>query len=264
MKLVLLGPQPIEQLENWAEQYFSPIENKNLAVPAYRDLPFDESNLGRLVRLVPVNDEDSLTLKWVLDYLHPHYRTRPGSYISHLIGHEGENSLLSLLIDEGLALELSCGPDDDMRLFSFMNVTIKLTKKGLKNVNRVLGFVFQYVDMLQREGVQQWVFEESKLLNKLNFNFLEKQAPFNYVSSLSNRMHYYKAEEVLQGPYIMDQYDPELLGKVIGQLRTDNLLVLLSSREFKGQLPKRDLHFDTEYNDEPFPEELKEAIRRPF
>jgi insulysin len=64
-------------------------------------------------------------------------------------------------------------------------------------VARVLGFVFQYIDMLKREGVQQWVFEESRLLNKLNFDFLEKQAPFNYVSTLSNRMHYYKAEEVL-------------------------------------------------------------------
>ncbi len=36
----------------------------------------------------------------------PHFRSNPHKYITHLFGHEGENSLLALLIEEGLALEL--------------------------------------------------------------------------------------------------------------------------------------------------------------
>jgi len=61
-----------------------------------------------------------LEFKWVIDYLAPHYRSCPGNYISHLLGHEGENSLLSLLITEGLALDLSCGPANQMNNFSIM------------------------------------------------------------------------------------------------------------------------------------------------
>ena len=38
------------------------------------------------------------------------YKSKPLTYFGHLFGHEGPNSLLSYLIAEGLALELSaCG-----------------------------------------------------------------------------------------------------------------------------------------------------------
>ena len=58
---------------------------------------------------MPINDEDHLDLVWVIDYLQPYFRNCPGKYIAHLIGHEGEGSLLSYLIKENLAYELSCG-----------------------------------------------------------------------------------------------------------------------------------------------------------
>jgi len=40
----------------------------------------------------------------------PYYRESPANYLSHLFGHEGENSLLSVLLEEGLAYELWSGP----------------------------------------------------------------------------------------------------------------------------------------------------------
>jgi insulysin len=102
MKLVVLGSQPLAELEGWVTEIFSPIANKNLQPPVYSEHPFDQ--YGKLVKYVPVKDDDHLEVRWIVDYLHPHYRIHPGGYISHLLGHEGENSLLSLLKGEGLAL----------------------------------------------------------------------------------------------------------------------------------------------------------------
>lgn len=48
-------------------------------------------------------------------------------YISHLVGHEGENSLLSYLINKGWALELSCGEDHELWSFSTLEMDITLT-----------------------------------------------------------------------------------------------------------------------------------------
>lgn len=92
----------MEELEQWVREIFSPIVNKNLTPPVYNDHPFAE--YGKLVEYVPVKDDDHLEVRWIVDYLHPHYLVSPGGYISHLMGHEGENSLLSLLKGEGLAL----------------------------------------------------------------------------------------------------------------------------------------------------------------
>jgi len=83
----------------------------------------------------------------------PNYKKGPASYLSHLIGHEGENSLLSLLIDEGLALELSSGFSSEMRKYSIFNITITLTKIGVANYLVILNYVFAYIKMLKEKGV---------------------------------------------------------------------------------------------------------------
>lgn len=72
-----------------------------------------------------------LVINWIIDYQHAYYKTNPAGYISHLVGHEGKYSLLSYLIAENLALELSAGCSEETRSFSVMEVQIKLTKKGL-------------------------------------------------------------------------------------------------------------------------------------
>jgi insulysin len=69
--------------------------------------------------------------------------------MSHLFGHEGENSLLSYLISEGLALELSSSFDHELWSFSTFNVDITLTKKGLENYEKVIESVFQYAQKIR-------------------------------------------------------------------------------------------------------------------
>jgi insulysin len=53
--------------------------------------------MGRLIKLVPVKDKDVLTILFELPYCEKEHETKPLKYFEHLIGHEGENSLLSYL-----------------------------------------------------------------------------------------------------------------------------------------------------------------------
>ena len=48
------------------------------------------------------------------------YPSRPGDYLAHMIGHEGENSLLSLLKKKNLATELSAGTSSHYMFNSFI------------------------------------------------------------------------------------------------------------------------------------------------
>ena len=64
-----------------------------------------------------------------------HYKNSPTHYLAHLFGHEGENSILSLLIKEGLALELSAGGSTELDLFTNFMVSVSLTKKGNYLIN---------------------------------------------------------------------------------------------------------------------------------
>ena len=71
MNLILYGNQPMQQLEEWAVSLFSGVENKDVTIPdlSLPKLPFDNTNLGQIVRYQPVKDKDQLELYWVLPWL---------------------------------------------------------------------------------------------------------------------------------------------------------------------------------------------------
>ncbi len=56
---------------------------------------------------------------------------QPESYLSHLIGHEGDGSLLSYLKKLGLAIELVSGEKNSAPGFNFFTVDLDLTIEGL-------------------------------------------------------------------------------------------------------------------------------------
>ena len=51
----------------------------------------------RVRRIVPVKETHAIELGWPLPEQHSHYMAKPVSYLSHLFGHEGSGSMLSLL-----------------------------------------------------------------------------------------------------------------------------------------------------------------------
>ena len=77
-----------------------------------------------------------------MPYLKNEYKSNPLSYYTHLIGHEGENSLLSYLISEGLGNELAAGVDHELWSFSTFYVQVGLTKKGIQLYEKVVEAVF--------------------------------------------------------------------------------------------------------------------------
>ena len=118
---------------------------------------------------------------WILPYCEDKLKSKPLTYLSHLFGHEGENSLLSYLKSEGLALELGAGDDHSMNAISAFMIDIYLTKKGLAEYERVIEAVFQYAQRLRDAGPQDYIFEEVRDSGLMNFEFQSKQNPMSYV-----------------------------------------------------------------------------------
>ena len=176
MNLVIYGKHSLTQLEEWATTLFSGVENKNVIVPDLSKpvMPFDSSNLGQVVRYQPIKDKDQIEIYFILPYMKDEFLASPMTYFSHLIGHEGENSLLSYLKAEDYAMELSAGGDDELDCMSDFSITVTLTKKGLANTDKVINAVFKYIQRLKEVGPQQWVFEESKKIGAMSFAFAEK------------------------------------------------------------------------------------------
>ena len=92
--------------------------------------------------VVPIKDLRQLTLNWPLPPARAHYRVKPASLLSHLIGHEGVGSLLSALKTRGWATSLSAGTAHSFRQFSTFGVSIDLTEDGLRHCDDIAQLVF--------------------------------------------------------------------------------------------------------------------------
>lgn len=86
-------PSPLQpslsETKPWTETYESKMTQAGL--------PFLPSTLQRIFRVVPVKDKHSLLLTWQLPSQFRNWRTKPCDYIAHLLGHEAQGSLFSLL-----------------------------------------------------------------------------------------------------------------------------------------------------------------------
>ena len=60
---------------------------------------YDKSALGHIVQFVPIKELRMMSIKWPkLPSMKERWDGKPLNYISHVLGHEGKNSLLSELI----------------------------------------------------------------------------------------------------------------------------------------------------------------------
>jgi len=268
MTLTLLGNHSMEMMEKYALQYFSEIPNKNLPRMIFNDpAAYDSSNLRKMYKVVPISSRHMLKLKWLFPDTRQYYKSKPGNYISFLIGHEGPNSLLSYLLDEELALSLSCGVEEEEANTAFLETTIELTEKGLNNYERVISIVSAYINMIQRKGVQKYIFDENATMSSVRFMYKSQIDPIDSVSDLSYTMHHYdgndsKILDLLCGPYIVSEYRPDLISDLLNLLVPENMLVILSSKKFESSKNlQTEKWYGTKYLCENIDPKLFDAIK---
>mmetsp|Transcript_25853 Transcript_25853/g.29809 ORF Transcript_25853/g.29809 Transcript_25853/m.29809 type:complete len:98 (+) Transcript_25853:843-1136(+) len=94
--------------------------------------------------------------------------------MSHVLGHEGENSLLSYLIQEDLATGLVSYFDHQLSALTYFSFMIFLTDKGLEQYERVIEISMKMVQQLKQEGPLDHVYHECSRNSELRWQYLEK------------------------------------------------------------------------------------------
>lgn len=227
MRLVVLGSQSLDELESLARPLFSQVPDHGYARQVIKEPLFAPGTLPLFVKMQPQATQRQLDVAFPVPDYRDRYRTNPEGYLGNLIGHEGQGSLLSRLKAEGLAESLAAGSGLSWDGGGLFNVSITLTEKGAADTDRVLQLLFAYADLLRAQGPQEWLYDEQSRLADLAFRFREQSNPIGYVSALASGMQYYSPEDILRGPYAMDNYDAAVLAELLEQIRPDNALVTL-------------------------------------
>jgi insulysin len=90
-------------LEKWVREIFEAVPNKNIKPIDFSSIPpFKTENLGIEQWIVPVKDIRRMRLLWPLPPQYQHYQQKPTQYLSHLLGHEGKESIFALIKKKGI------------------------------------------------------------------------------------------------------------------------------------------------------------------
>ena len=224
MTLVITGDYPLEDLETLARTDFAEVpqhdtDYQRQQVPLYRqeDLPLD-------VRIRPVRELRQLRLTFPLPEVKTHYANKPVALLSHLLGHEGEGSILALLKDKGWAESLNAGLSLSTDDAAALTLTIGLTRPGAEQVDAITQVVLAYMDLLKARPIPEYLKTEVQQLNDMTFRFQEHGDLSRYAIALSSQMQHYPVEDIIYGNYRAEPPSDALLQTYLSQLTPENLV----------------------------------------
>ena len=264
MKLVVLGRESIQQLQEWVEQMFSHVQNKDLPQNRWDGLPLlTDKELRTQVYARPVMDTRSLDITFQYEDEETLYDTQPGRYISHLIGHEGPGSILAYIKAKGWANSLSAGAMPVCPGAALFSITIGLTPDGLKNHQEVTKSVFEYISILHETLPQEWIFRETKEMAEVDFKFKQKSPASSTTSNLSERMQKpLPRDRLVSGERLVRRFDSEAIKKAISYLTADNVrLTLVSQQPLPGEA-KKERWYGTDYSVQKIPTKFLDELRK--
>ncbi|XP_025191537.1 insulin-degrading enzyme-like [Melanaphis sacchari] len=253
MYLTILGKEDLNTLEELAVSLFGDIEKKNVEKPYWNDPIYKEEQLATKTVVVPVKDIRMLSVHFLIPDQSKYYKSMPSRYLSALFGHKGPTSILAVLKKRGWSSKLSAGNKFEARGIELFYIDVDLTEKGVDHVDDIIKIIFQYVNMLKREGPQEWFHDENSNISAMQFQFKDKGSPLDYVYRLSSHMINYKLEDVLTVEYLIKEWRPELIVELLSYFRPDNMRATVVSKVFQNKTDTVDKYYRTQYSIIPIP-----------
>ncbi|PMK00828.1 insulinase family protein [Vibrio sp. 10N.261.55.A7] len=262
MTLTLVSHHSLDELEKLAADKFTAVINnelksKSISIPYVAD-----GSTNIVVQVEPVKELRKLVVAFPLESINQYYHSKPLSYLAHLLGYEGEGSLMLSLKDQGLVTSLSAGggvSGDNYREFT---VSCTLTTDGLENTDQIIQSIFQYIALIEDSGFDEWRYNEKQAVLESAFRFQEPTTPLDLASHLVINMQHYAEQDVIYGDYMMSQYDEPLIRSLLSKFTSDNARITIIAKG--GHYDKTAKWYDTPYSIKPVTSEQSIQFNTPL
>lgn len=226
MTLVIFGPQSLDELQTLTRQHFLDLQQQeSKPEPDWPQLLLDEQ-LPAHLEIKPLRQQRQLQLLFLVPDSTTDFRKKPDTYLAHLIGHEGQGSLLNTLKNKGWVTGLSAGSQMRTGQQALFAINLELTAAGDQKIEKIQAAVFAWLDLIRDQGIEEWRFDEKALIAENSFHFMESSEPSSLVTHLAMQMPRYPIEDLLRAHYAWDEFDPELIGHYLEQLKPENRLLI--------------------------------------
>jgi len=235
MKVALTSPRPMAELKQMASLYLNQIPNKKVQKPIILAPMLTDKERAIKVVMKPTADIKLLQVNFLVPSVKDEYMYQPGGYISRLLGSDHQGGLSDYLKKAGLVESVMAGfyaPYSEE--YSQFSMQFKLTDAGLQTQDKIMASLFAFIELIKKQGINELQFNEQKKSLDTSFEFLTKNAGFNYVMALSANMHNYPDQDLLFFPYRLDGFNEKFIAQLLTYLTPQNSRVFVFTPDAKG------------------------------
>lgn len=248
MNLVVLGTQSLDQLEQEISARFADVPTRELTL-VQTETPLFAHELPFKTYIKPEKELRSISFSFPLPSVEPHWQQKPLEFLGHLLGHEGEGSLIASLKARGLAESLSAGLVFDSRHGALFSVDIRLTPAGFESQQQITAEFFQWLALVKEQGIDSWRYNEVATLRQQAFQFSEESPPMDYVRQLSTGLHQADPDKLLVAPYYFSGFDEQVIRDYADKLSPGNVAIVVIGPNVETD--RKTVLYDAPYRMEP-------------
>ena len=234
MHLAVVAPQPLDELEKLVAEHFATVPDRGLERPEIATPLALPESLPRRVAVQSLRDSRQLRFFFPVPDPVAEYRHKPADLIAHLLGHEGEGSLLAALREAGWADGLSAGVSRGDGRHALFTVSLSLTPEGAEQRDAIEASLFTAIETIREAGPEAWRYEQQALLAEQSFQFQQHGSPLQDAMRLAMNLARFPVEDVQFADYRMDGFDRERTRDYLAALTPDNLIRLYSAPDVEG------------------------------
>ncbi|GAC18887.1 insulinase family protein [Paraglaciecola arctica] len=223
--LCLVSQQPLSVSEKLVRQQFSDWPSNNELSEEPLPALYLEHNLGIQINILPLQKARRMILTFALPQQHSHYRSKPLSVLSHILGDEGGGGLLHFFKTKNWATSLSAGGGIEGSTFKDFNINLQLTDEGIKYTDEVITAIFSYIQLIKENGIETWRIEETATLNQLIWDFPEQAKAIDEACHYSQAMFEYPPHHLIAGDYILDKPEVHLVLQMLEFFCPENMRI---------------------------------------
>lgn len=226
MTLTLVSPLTLAEQKQLVLQHFSALpahlpKKAALTVPLYL-----AEHQAIQLNIQPHRDTQKLVASFAMPDIQPWYKHKIISFIAHLLGDEGQGSLLSYLKQLGLVNQLSAGGGIDGSNYKDFTIAFELTDAGLNGRDTILQALFSALAELKRQPLPTGLFAERQKLLHWSYLYQEPSTAQQTANHLSVSMQHYPMEDVIFGDYRMELPTDTLYQQVLGYFSSNNMRLM--------------------------------------
>lgn len=235
MHLAVVAPQPLDELEKLVAERFATVPDRGLERPEIATPLALPESLPRRVAVQSLRDSRQLRFFFPVPDPVAEYRHKPADLIAHLLGHEGEGSLLAALREAGWADGLSAGVSRGDGRHALFTVSLSLTPEGAEQRDAIEASLFAAIETIREAGPEAWRYEQQARLAEQSFQFQQHGSPLQDAMRLAMNLARFPVEDVQYADYRMDGFDRERTRDYLAALTPDNLIRLYSAPDVEGE-----------------------------